>query len=73
MTAPADPLRRLAAERGRLMGELGVRPSDSRWASLEAETIAGLVAPRLFVGLPVPVRVAVELARFLRRLRRSLR
>jgi hypothetical protein len=40
----ADPesLRRLARETGRLLGELGVRPDDSRWIGEHAETIASL-------------------------------
>ncbi len=40
---PSDePLVRLAAESGRLLGELGVRPEDHRWIAAHAETIAGL-------------------------------
>lgn len=66
MTEPADPLRRLAAERGRILGELGVRPGDSRWARLEAETLAGLVTPALQIRLPL------ALARWVRRLRKAL-
>ncbi len=42
VTDSRDPLRRLAQERGRLLGELGVRPEDLRWQRLEAEAIASL-------------------------------
>ena len=34
VTDSRDPLRRLAQERGRLLGELGVRPEDLRWQRL---------------------------------------
>ena len=61
-----DPLRRIAAERGRLLGELGVRPQDVRWAKLEAEAIAGLVTPGL------PLRLPRTLTRLLQRLRRLM-
>ena len=64
MRASPDPLRRLAAERGRLLAEVGVRPGDARWARLEAETLAGLVTPELPLRLPRP------LARWIERLRR---
>jgi hypothetical protein len=64
VTASPDPLRRLAVERGRLLAELGVRPDDTRWAKLEAETLAGLVTPELTLRLPRP------LARWIDRLRR---
>ncbi|HEY1250320.1 MAG TPA: hypothetical protein VGH97_03970 [Thermoanaerobaculia bacterium] len=60
-----DPLRRIAAERGRLLGELGVRPEDARWARLEADAIAGLVTPEL------PIRMPRALARWWHRLRRA--
>lgn len=39
-----DPLSRLAAETGALLGELGVRPGDTRWIDIHAETIASLAA-----------------------------
>ncbi|MGE5414523.1 MAG: hypothetical protein ACM3NW_10130 [Syntrophomonadaceae bacterium] len=67
MTESADPLRVLARERGRTMAELGVRPGDDRWARAEADAIASLVKPRLFVRLPGP------LGTLLSRLRRALR
>lgn len=67
MSDSADPLRRLASERGRALGELGVRPGDDRWARLEAQAIAGLVTPGLRLRLPGP------LERLLRRLRRAAR
>ena len=38
-----EALQRLAAETGRLLGELGVRPEDDRWIRLHAETIASLL------------------------------
>jgi hypothetical protein len=62
-----DPLRRLARERGRALGELGLRPSDAAWARSEAEAIASLTTPSL------PVRLPAFLARFLRRLVRFAR
>ncbi len=62
-----DPLRVLARERGRLMGELGVRPGDDRWARAEADAIASLVRPGLAVRLPAP------LGMLLSRLRRAFR
>jgi hypothetical protein len=67
VSASRDPLRRLASERGRTLGELGVRTEDDRWARLEAEAIAGLVTavPRL--------RLPGLLERLLRRLRRAAR
>ena len=64
MKESPDPLRRIAAERGRLLGELGVRPHDVRWARLEADAIAGLVTPAL------PLRLPRTLTRLLQRLRR---
>jgi len=42
--ADADPLARLAAESGRFLGELGVRPDDENWIRLHAETIASLLS-----------------------------
>jgi hypothetical protein len=40
----ADPevLRRLARESGKILGELGVRPEDSRWIRTHSETVASL-------------------------------
>ena len=67
MSASLDPLRRLANERGRTLGELGVRAGDDRWARLEAEAIAGLVTAGLRLRLPG------LLERLLRRLRRAAR
>lgn len=64
---PDPALRRLAQERGRLLGELGASPDDVRWARAEAEAIASLVRPRLALRLPP------ALAGLLRRLRRAFR
>jgi hypothetical protein len=62
-----DPLRRLAQERGRILGELGVRPQDARWARAEAETLSSLVTPAFSVRLPALVaRLARRLARIWR-------
>lgn len=36
----------LARESGRLLGELGVRPEDTRWIHAHAETIASLSGSR---------------------------
>ncbi|HTR02734.1 MAG TPA: hypothetical protein VMN82_06015 [Thermoanaerobaculia bacterium] len=66
MSGEDDPLRRLAHERGRLLGELGVRPDDARWARAEADAIASLTTPSLTLRLPAP------LARLWRRLARVL-
>ena len=62
-----DPLRRLAQERGRILGELGMKPEDARWARTEGETLASLVTPAFPVRLPPP------LARLMRRLARLVR
>jgi hypothetical protein len=62
-----DPLRDLARERGRLLGELGVVPGDVAWARREADALASLVSPRIRLRLPEPV------ARLARRLSRALR
>ena len=53
-----DPLRRLAQERGRILGELGVKPDDARWARMEGETLASLLAD--------PARLRRRLARIVR-------
>ncbi|HVQ54049.1 MAG TPA: hypothetical protein VMT25_02670 [Thermoanaerobaculia bacterium] len=60
--APDDVLRRLARERGRILGELGLQPSDAAWARSEADAIASLVTPAL--------RLPAFIDRFLRRLAR---
>ncbi|HTY41177.1 MAG TPA: hypothetical protein VMH79_04820 [Thermoanaerobaculia bacterium] len=67
MKGEDDPLRRLAHERGRLLGELGVRPDDARWARAEADAIASLISPSWALRLPAP------LTRLWRRLARVLR
>jgi hypothetical protein len=41
-----EVLSTLAAETGRALGELGVRPEDERWIRAHAETIASLVRAR---------------------------
>jgi len=62
-----DPLRELARERGRLLGELGVDPRDVAWARAEADALASLVTPRLGLRLPASVaRLTRRMARFLR-------
>jgi hypothetical protein len=62
-----DPLRRLAQERGRILGELGVRPEDARWTRAEGEALASLVTPAFPVRLPAPLaRLAQRLARIWR-------
>lgn len=63
----ADPLRRLAQERGRILGELGVRPDDARWAREEAQSLASLTTPAFALRLPG------RALRLWRRLRRRLR
>ena len=67
MSESGDPLRRLARERGRILGELGLRPEDARWARVEAEAIASLVTPALQLRLPG------VLGRLRRRLARATR
>ena len=67
MSASEDPLRRLARERGRTLGELGLRPEDARWARLEGETLASLVRPAL------PLRIPGALSRLRARLKRAAR
>ncbi len=67
MSDSRDPLRRLAQERGRLLGELGVRPEDLRWQRLEADALASLVVPTL------RLRLAGPLGRLWIRLRRAAR
>ncbi len=62
-----DPLRRLAQERGRILGELGVKPDDARWARMEGETLASLLAPSLSIRLPAALeRLRRRLARIVR-------
>lgn len=67
MNGTSDPLRRLAQERGRILGELGVRPDDARWARVEAEMLASLLTPSRRLRLPGP------LGRVLRRIARRIR
>jgi hypothetical protein len=57
MIASEDPIRRLARERGRLLGELGVTPADERWAKQEAEALASLSHPQFSPRLPGPLMV----------------
>jgi hypothetical protein len=57
MSASEDPIRRLARERGRLLGELGVTPADARWAKEEADVLASLSYPQLSARLPGPILV----------------
>lgn len=61
-----DPLRRLAQENGRILGELGLQPEDTSWTRDHADAIASLVTPRLRLRLPA------VLERLLRGLRRAL-
>ena len=66
-TSERDPLRRLAQERGRILGELGVKPDDARWAGMEGETLASLLVPALSVRLPAALeRLRRRLARIVR-------
>jgi hypothetical protein len=67
MTGASDPLRELARERGRTMGDLGVLPQDAAWARAEAEAIASLTVPSFALRLPA------ALTRWLRRLSRAAR
>ena len=66
-TSERDALRRLAQERGRILGELGVKPDDTRWARMEGETLASLLVPALSVRLPAALeRLRRRLARIVR-------
>ena len=66
-TSERDPLRRLAQERGRILGELGLKPDDARWARMEGETLASLLVPALSVRLPAALeRLRRRLARIVR-------
>jgi len=66
-TSERDPLCRLAQERGRILGELGVKPDDARWARMEGETLASLLVPALSVRLPAALeRLRRRLARIVR-------
>jgi hypothetical protein len=67
MSASEDAIRRLARERGRLLGELGVTPADARWAKEEADVLASLSHPQVSARLPGPILV------LWRRLHRLLR
>ena len=67
VSGAADPLRRLAQERGRILGELGVQPDDARWARAEAEMLASLLTVSRRLRLPG------ALGRMLRRIGRRVR
>jgi len=67
MNGSDDPIRRLAHERGRMLGELGVTPEDVRWAKAEADVLASLTVPQVSARLIGPV------SRLWRRLRRLAR
>jgi hypothetical protein len=64
MSADPELLRRLAVESGRVLGELGVRPDDSRWIREHAETIESLThrtrSPRFLLYLR---RLVLRMAR----------
>lgn len=66
-SAAPDPLRRLAQERGRILGELGARPEDVAWARAEAEVVASLTTPAMRPRLAAPLRrLLSKLARLAR-------
>jgi len=69
VSGSADPIRQLAQERGRVLGELGVRPDDARWARVEAEMLASLLTPSRRLRLPG----ARALRRLVRRIARRVR
>jgi hypothetical protein len=58
---PDDPITRLAGERGRILGQLGVRPEDTRWIEREGQTVASLIEPSRRRG--VLLRLIHRLAR----------
>jgi hypothetical protein len=67
VSGESDPLRRLAQERGRVLGELGAVPEDARWARAEAEALASLTTPAIHLRLLEPLRRALaRLARLAR-------
>jgi len=49
VTALEEALLQLARESGKTLGELGVRPSDTRWIEEHARTVASLAG-----GVPPP-------------------
>jgi hypothetical protein len=64
MSADPEALRRLARESGRHLGELGVRPEDSRWIREHAETIESLTRRARSPGFLVYLRrLALRAAR----------
>ena len=67
MTPLEEALSRLARESGRLLGELGVRPSDEEWIREHARTVASLG------GGGVPRRRRGFLYRLARRAARTAR
>lgn len=48
MKPPDDAYVRLARETGRLLGELGVVPTDRKWIRAHAETLASLAGSVAF-------------------------
>ncbi len=62
-----EVLERLARETGRLLGELGLSPDDTRWIEAHAEIIATLA------GAKLRRRVAEVLYRLARRAARAAR
>jgi hypothetical protein len=62
-----DVLDALARESGRTLGEVGVRPEDTRWIATHAEAIASLagVTPRRSIA----DRLESALRRIVKRLR----
>jgi hypothetical protein len=66
-TGRPDSLRELARERGRLLGELGVRANDAAWVRAEADALASLTSPRFGLRWPAPLaRLGRRLARMVR-------
>lgn len=63
MNVDREELLRLARESGRHLGELGVRPDDSRWIRAHAETMASLVRRRRSSPLDYIWRIARRAAR----------
>jgi hypothetical protein len=63
MNVDREELLRLARESGRLLGELGVRPDDSRWIRTHAETMASLAGRQRASPLDYIWRIARRAAR----------
>ncbi len=51
MTVSEEILRQLARESGRVLGQLGLRPDDTKWIEEQAQTITSLAGGKRRSGL----------------------